>query len=533
MSKVVDDRLARANLYGEMINMDEATVEDVANVTSAIVESTDGMVNLDSIVSGAGDKDNKINLSSIVAQAVFAGTEGQVTTDSLDVAFGLVSSISKRYEHINMDDVGNISGGDIIATYVALNIFTVLSANLPFVGDIADLVAMQGGKDNTKFQVVSANAVVVDGMGETVKGDVINSVNAGKSMAYSERKDTQEFVTATLTYTFNAKKLVADTGNYAMERGTNEVIIGGSIFINDFEVASTEAVATRTVTVDSIDYKATFNYEAGTIVLVLSDNIVADTKIYFIASLSADKLGEITGSVGTEISTHTYVAKPVALNTKVNTLKLRQVLQATGLNLNSNDLVVALNKIAEETKAMKLEYATMFAKPFGTTIDITSATETTIADRYKHFLIGVEEAKANIVTTSQLTSTVCLVGGSGLVKLFAGLSNDATTTRIITDDNNSIRRLGVLNNSYECFFDPNHDTKYPIVGQVSKIFVVGNPSEPSKKVAIAGVGLPILPEDLGLDTNSNKTISLQGKMVISFNKESRSQELVKTLSVKL
>jgi hypothetical protein len=44
----------------------------------------------------------------------------------------------------------------------------------------------------------------------------------------------------------------------------------------------------------------------------------------------------------------------------------------------------------------------------------------------------------------------------------------------------------------------------------------------------------VLPEDIGFDTEaSDKLISLQGKIVISFNKDKHSRELVKELSVKL
>jgi hypothetical protein len=496
-----------------------------------------GMAEAVTDIGGATQED----LASVISKALIS-TKTNLTADSIDMAFGVASSIANAYNNIDLDSIGNVQGSEVIGSLIALNIYAVVSSSIPFSGDIADLVPVQGGKDNTKFQVISAIPVVTEAVGDYQKGDAITPINAGGTLAFVERVGREEFVTDTLTYVFDVKKSSSDANNYAMAKGTNEVVIGTNVFLNDFDVSSSEEKSVRQVTVSfpdgtgvpaDITFTATFDYNAGKITLDVSANILATTPISFIASLDAEDIGAISGAVGTELSENTYVAKPVILNTKVNTLALRQVLQTTGLNLTSNDLVMALNKIAEETKRRKVDYATQFAYGYGATIDIASADTNTIADRYKQFLIAVEEARADITTKSQITSSVVLVGGKALLKLYAGLSTDSNTVNTVADDSNSIRYIGSLNSTYQCFFDPMHDTLHPADAvQGDKVFVIGNPADPTKKASISGVGLPILPEDLGFDTSSKKITSLQGKLVVSYNKDKNARELARWINVK-
>jgi len=530
----------RKSLYLDAIgDFENVELDSVENLSKQIIAGSDKLTHLDSIVqASSGDKED---LASVISKALISA-KTDLTADSIDMAFGVASSIANAYSNIDLDSIGNVQGSEVIGSLIALNIYAVVSSSIPFAGDIADLVPVQGGKDNTKFQVISAVPVVTEAVGDYSKGDVITPINAGGTMAFTERTGREEFVTDTLSYVFNVKKSSSDANNYPMSKGTNEVVIGTEVFLNDFDVSSSEDKSVRQVTVPFPDgagvpadttFTATFDYQAGTITLDVSANILATTPISFIASLDNDDLGAISGTVGTELSENTYVAKAVVLNTKVNTLALRQVLQTTGLNLTSNDLVMALNKIAEETKRRKVDYATQFAYGYGATIDIGSADTNTIADRYKQFLIAVEEAKADITSKSQITSNVVLVGGKALLKLYAGLSADSNTVNIMNDDSNSIRYMGTLNGVYQCYYDPMHDILHPADPvQGDKVFVIGNPADPTKKASISGVGLPILPEDLGFDTSSKKITSLQGKLVVSYNKDTNARELARWINVK-
>ena len=527
-------REERKTVYLDTIDFGNVEADSVENLAIQIIDTSDALMHLDGIIT-ATTKDE--SLAGIISKAV--QSVESITPDSLDMAFGVASAIAKNYENVDLDSVGNVAGNEVIGSLVALNIYAVISASLPFSGDIADLVPVQGGKDNSKFQVISAIPVVTTAMGEFAKGDVITPMNSGKSMAFAERVGRQEFVLGTTDYTFNVKKISTDGTNFPMAKGTNEVVVidaqnGIEVFLNDFDVSSAEDFCARQVTAGGIDFKAVFDYAGGEIALTISADITATTPITFIASLESEDLGAISGSVGTQLSENTYVAKPVILNTKVNTLSLRQVLQTTGLNLVSNDLVMALNKISEETKRRKLDYAVQFAYGYGATIDIASADTNTIADRYKLFLIGVEEAKADITAKSQITSNVVLVGGKELVKLYAGLSTDSNVVNIINDDSTSIRYMGTLNGVYQCYYDPMHDTLHPADPvQGAKVFIIGNPADPTKKASISGVGLPILPEDLGFDAGSNKITSLQGKLVVSYNKDANARELTRWINVKM
>ena len=534
MNKVIQARQKVQGFLSDALR-EGATLDAIQDATSTIVASSDNLQTLDAIIAKSSQGDT---LSTIIAKTVSSFPDA--TQDSIVTALGVASQIAKRVQdenqHFTLDSIENVKGGEVLGSLVAINIMTILSSTLPFVGEIADFVPMQGSKDNVKFQMFTVNPIVKNGMGELEDGEILNSSNAGKAMAFAERDDVQSFVTDTLEYTFDVKKKDGDSDNYPMERGVNEVVInlGNGIFVNDFDAQAMEKTATRTVSVDGVTYTVEFDYDGGKITLKISENIEDGTQLFFSASLSSDKLGEIAGSVGSDLNPTTYVAKPVVINTTVNTLALRQVLQTTGLNLSSNDLMIALAKVGEESKRKKIKATLQFAKPFGAVIDIQGASETTMADRYKHFLVGVEKARADITAKSQITSNVVLVGGSGLVEIFSALSTATNKTNIISDSNNSIRHIGTLNNGYECYYNPLHDTDYPEDEGKHKVFVVGNPADATKRASISGVGLPVLPEDLGFDqTASDKIISLQGKLVVSYNKDKHSRELVRELTVQL
>ena len=537
MNEVIKDREARKSFYATaIVDMDSIQEDGLKLAVKGTVEASDNLTMLDSAIKSA----TKTDLATIITKSIqSAGVKP--TLDSIDMAVTTASKIAKKWiadKNVDMDSVENVAGGEILGSLVALNIYSILSASLPFTGDIADLVPVKGAKDNVKFQLFSVSPMVKKGMGELEDGDELTALNAGKTMAMAERTDIQYFETDNLSYTFNIKKKDSDTTNYPMEKGVNEVLIGGNyqIELNDYDVNSRETTAKRIATTDDgVTITVTFDYEGGKITVDYSDNIEDGTPQYFSASLSSEKLMEIAGVVASELVDETYVAKPVVINTNVNTLALRQVLQSTGLNLSSNDLLIALSKVAEETKRKKIYYSTLFAKPFGETIDIDGASETTVAERYKHFLIGVEKARADIVEKSQITSNVVLIGGSGLVDIYSALSTEPNKTNKVMDDNNTIRFLGYLND-IPCYYNPLHDEEHPVTDDGEhKVFVVGNPSDPAKKVVISGVGLPVLPEDLGFDntSTSDKIISLQGKLVVSYNKSKRAKELARELTVKL
>jgi len=122
----------------------------------------------------------------------------------------------------------------------------------------------------------------------------------------------------------------------------------------------------------------------------------------------------------------------------------------------------------------------------------------------------------------------------GLYTATSGMLCQEAKTNVIASDETSVRFLGLLNNGIPCLYNPKHDKEYPTDSDgYETIFEIGNPANPTQKVVVSGVGLPILPDDgIGSDSNSNKTTRLMGKLVVSANKDQRARELVRVIKVK-
>jgi hypothetical protein len=523
-----DTREDRVAIYSSLMDFDniQDKKDEVVDLFANVIKANDKLISFDSAVSS-----DKINLPQIVGDVVLDLSKNvEIDPYKFDAIVGAVIKVA---DEVDFDSIGSVQGGEVVASLIKANIYTIISADVPFSGTISDMVAISGGKSNTKFKMLVVEPVVTSANAGFSEGDGINGLNAGDLLAFSTRNQTFSFETDTLTYTFNIKKSNSDTDNYKMSRGTNEVVIGGSIFIDDFEVSSTENPAKRVITVDNITYTVTFKYADGQIVLEISDNIVAGTKIYMEGALDTSKLSEIVGGISSDIRDYNYIAHPVNLDVKFNIVKARELLQNASLNIATNDMAVALSKISAEIKQAKINKAISLATSFGSVIDIANADESTIADRYKRFLIGVEDARSDISTKSGLTSNIVLVGGSALVRIYSALSTDSAKTNVVTSNENSIRFLGFLNGTIPCYFNPKHDIDYPTTDDKDKVFVVGNPTDPAKKPVVDGIGLPILPDDLGADADSNKTTRLSGKVVVSANKDPRARKQVRELTVKL
>lgn len=529
---VVLGREARKGFYLELLGAG-TKVDEVHALVSEAIGAGEHLTTLDSIM-GVDDKDRSVLASTISAILVASQEDGRgLTVDAIDSAFSAIDQIAQ------MDAVQGMEGGEILGSLVALNIYGILSASIDGIaGNIGDLSPVAGATENTKFQVLSMHPMVTKGMGDFVDGDYINPVNASGAMAFSERRETQASVNLTTVYTFNLKKLAGDAGNYPMERGTNDIVVSlstGDVFVNDYNADPKEAVHTSIITDGGVTFKGEFDYANGTIVMTFGANQGADVPINFTASLSSANLGEISGEVGNEIVAHSYVASAVALNVSASMLDIRQVLQSGRINLISSGLAVAMQKIASESQGMQIDRASELATTFGTVVDLTASSGyANTMEQYKKFMIRVEEASADIVLKSQLTSSIALVGGTALVNIMNASSNN-TDGRTITvkDDNNTFRKIGVTANGYPAYYDPRHDIKHPETGGVNKVFVIGTPSDPSKRAVLTGVGLPIMPVDLKIDANSKQVISLQGKTVVKANKDKNSRQLVRVIEVKV
>lgn len=532
---IIDEREARHSFISQCVNFDSITPDAVSTAVAGLRQATSGsaLTQFDSIntFDDALDANVTLSMDDVIANSiVFAQQNGvKLTVDKIDTAIVAAEKVARRFQ---ADSIGDVAGAEVVATYIKANILTILGADVPFAGNISDATPANSGKNNTKFQILSVEPIVSGAMGDLSKGDFITPLNAGGVFSSLERVMEKLFVTDTLTYTYDVKKVDSDTENYAMERGVNQLIVAGNIFFDDFNVTSRETTATRSLTADGIDYKVEFKYDDGQIVLTVSDNIADGTKMVAMASLNADKLSEVSGSVESDIVSNIYTAITFSQDVKINSLKLRQVLQSTGISLMSNDLNVALTKISEEIKAKKIAKGLMWATDFGEVVDVASADEDTISEKNKHALIRIEEARNDIAIKSGLTSNIVLFGGAGILKLFTALSTDASKTNVVITNETSIRFLGYINGTIPCYYNPTHDIDYPADDTTHSMFVIGVPAEHTKRIVVSGVGLPIIPDDLGTNQDSDKVTRLLGKIVVDANRDARSLKLARKIQVK-
>ncbi len=538
-STVAEQRQDRVHSYADMDNGINATATSFSEIVAKEVANNEAMASFDSLLAEhkaipLGEQ-SSLSLDSLVSGAMIDAEKAgfPLTPASFDAALQAAQSI---LENADLDSINDASGAIILASFIKLNIFQILSASIPFTGDVSGIESTGGS--GSKFQIVTITPVVTRAMGDLEVDDCIDGSNSGSTFAFTERTSVMVAVNGATpasptVYTFNLRAKNKDANNAKMERGVNSVTIG-VLEIQDFDITTNEAIGKRQVTHNGITYDVSFNYNAGTIVLTLSKDIAVGTKIYFSSALSAKALGDATGVIGSEAIPNIYIGKAVAIDTSTNTLQTREMQKVLGYDSNSTELMMAMSKISEEAKANKLRLVHQMATPYGITIDIASATENTITARYKRVLVEIEKARTEITTQTGLTSNIVIVGGIGLVEVYASLSSNEGKTGVINQGSETgFRKLGVLNDNIEVYFDPNYDATHPVVNGVHTFSVIGNPSDSTRRAVISGVGVPLMPVDLGTDSNSNKKTRIEGKLVISANKAEASKRLVRQLSVKL
>ena len=515
-----------------VVNLIDSAVagsEELAKLDS-VVAKHDGAV-LDSVGGSASG-----GLSGIITSAImqFANEGREVSIDSVATALAAAEKAVAGSD-VNLDAAGDVAGADILASYVALNIYMVLSSSIDGIdGSISDMTPLAGDTTNTKYQVMSVSPVASKGMGDVADGTVISPINSTQNMALTVRTGSVVSATATLTYSFVAKAKSTDASGYKLAVGKNEVAVGSDLIFDDFDAMSNEPVTTRVTTVDGVTYTVTFTYATGVIDVVLSSAIADGTKIVFTAGLDTKKLSEITGEIEVDLIPQRYVSRTVAISTTAQELSSRRVLQSGKMNLLAIGAGAAMNKIAQELTALKVKLATDMATSYGGIIDLTSGTRSDIASQYKEIDTAIDSAVVDISTKAEVSSNAVLVGGSALVKIFSGLTDPTQGSAVpAIDENTGFRFLGTMKGGRKAYYNPNHDAQFPVTNGESKVFVIGSPADPTKRAVISGVGLPVLPVDLLLNQDSHRTISLQGELVVSANKDKRSRQLARVLTVKV
>ncbi len=531
----MDARKVRKGFYLETLGATDNKQEALSAIVSKYLGNVGGY-NLDSITLD-GVNDEPISLTDIIAGTIYmAHNESglDITADSIDSA---IITTQKVLDSLDVDlDSATPEARGIVAQIVGLNIYTSINAQLPFTGNVSDFV---GDKNTGKFKLYSVESEAQKDAGEIKKGESLVGANAGKRFAFLTRDEEMKYVAGTTTYTFNLKNVAKDANNYPMEKGRNSVTIG-SVFVDDYEADSKAKKTTRNAVVvkedgTEVDVTVTFDYEAGTIKAEFTADIDADTPLYFEAALDTSDIDKVAGALNVDIVDENYIAQKVAIDVKANAFDIREALQVAGININATGLRFALNKVESERGALEIAKVRSLAKPFGGVINIKTAQEQTIADRYKHIVKAVANAGADILEKSLIAGNLAVVGGSAVVDIVNALGTSRVDVDRLkqTNSQNGLRELDTLY-GVRYYFDPTHDEKYPLDGANNDehtLLVVGVANDQLKRAVIGGVGMPILPEQPINEISGTKTTRLLGSVVVSPNRNERARNQARKLKV--
>jgi hypothetical protein len=535
---MLDGRNVRHSFYLDTIAQSD---NDPSKAMSAIVSTYFRNVakyDLDAVqFDGIGDNDSAVSMSDLIANTIvsahkFAGKE--ITADSIDSA---IIVTQKTLDSLDFDtDSATPEARGIVAEIVGLNIYSTINANAPFVGRISDLAkTSQVGK----FKVYRVEGTASKDAGELKEGDSLLGANGGKKFVLSNRTEEQLFVAGTTDYTFNLKNLATDTDNFKMKRGLNSVTIG-DVFVDDYEADSNARTSIRENYVTKADgtevkVTVTFDYDGGTIKVVFENDIDADTPIFFEGVLDSKDIDKISGKIEVDQQNDNYVAIPVFVDVKGNTFDMRQSLGTSGVNITATGLQFALDKIRHEVVTAEFDKLRALAKPYGGVVDVKSATEDRLSDRYKVFTKTVANAMADILKESLTAGRGVVIGGSAVIDIVNGLgtSNDDVDRVKVQNGQNGLRKLDTLY-GVDYYFDPTHDAQYPLDGANNDehtVFVANIANETLKQPVIGGIGLPILPDKPIKEINGTDTVRLTGSVVIAPNKSARARKQVRKLKV--
>lgn len=451
------------------------------------------------------------------------------------------------------DSIDSVVGGEFQAIVAQLNMYRVISSAIPYItGNVANIEKVKSnGQSSNRYRVYTTQAITENDAGELAEGALITPVNTGLKFASSSRDETLLADGVATSFVFNLKAVDTDPTNYKMERGVNKVEVpqfvdidgGGNLEyleINDYDVTSKNAIATRTVNYDTQTVTAAFDYAQGTITLTVSDAAMlpADTKVYFDAQLDGTTPSDYMGKIGTDITFREYSAKSYRIGTSIRFDDLRDVREALGIDAHANALIEALRKIIEEDKRLTMNNFYKMAIPYGETIDLTQQGNLALTSEiYKNFEVAVEQGRLHVQQTSQLNGKMVFFGGSGIVDIATKATTRTENSTFIEDSEEQGVRLhanlhtnGTTSN-YPLMYDPLFEDKYPVTGNavdgfVHTVILALCPTNPTQKPIITGIAKPMIPVPLGVDKDVNKATVIEGKFINDANKDTHSRSLV-------
>ena len=505
------------------------TLDSVKQTVGQFQDSVDtkGILNGDLSIS----ENEGYSLKDLVADAI-VGTHASFGVELTESTVGkALASVEKVLKEIKLDAVGSSRGRENVASIIGIHIISAISANLPFVGNLASF--QSDNRKSTKAKIYYTASVATRDMGDILAGDLLDGVKALSPFAITVRHGSMLSVAGTTDYAFDLRAKEADTENTKMEIGRNSVMING-VELDDYEADSSAKITKRNKEEDGITYDAEFDYALGTIKLTVSEAKDGDA-VTFVGALDRTDTEKVAGQLTTDVQDENYTTQAVVIDITSNALDVRETFANTGINIKDNSFGKAIEKVLHEVLGLELLAVRGLAVAYGTELDIAGNQRDTVAETFKPIVMLIDTAKGEMITDSGQAGSTTILGGAAVEKLVSALSLDsgngvATKSKGMQ---NLVRECGKIRGDITVIFDPTHDEAYPVVDGVSTFLVINTPSEDLKKPVLSGIGLPLLPEGDIKDISANDNLRLSGTIIGSRNKNSKLSKQVKKITVRL
>jgi len=481
-----------------------------------------------------------------------------IANDAIDSALTAIAQLGRDQTALGnmgatVDGVMEVRGADLVVQLARLNFLSIINSNIPnVVGEIGDFVEdahsspIGGG---TAYKIYEISDVVTDGKGDLATNTELNTKNIFTPVTTLAREAVQKVEGGKLTYTFDVKINKEATENYPLRRGHTEVVIAGTgINFTDINVKNKNTNFSDYEEVN--DKKVTFDvkYTDGQVIITLEEDGVlpVGTSIIFKASLDSAKTSETRTYFGSDIQSNTYVAELVNMGTKINVIDDAEIKKNIGLALLPRGLRISEAKRTAEILGRIVKYITLLAGNGGN-IDITDSTYSTRAEEYKAVINLISQTSKDIATETAIAGAgrLATFGGKDLITLMNLSSPSGSGNNVVATDANGFQYLGMLDNTYPCYYHPIYDEDNPMTDKDGviqddatkntyfNITVCGMPIEPSRRIVLKGMPIPIQPvTKVGVDSNLVMDIPITGQQIVSINKSPKSQKLSKKLYIK-
>ena len=537
----------RAKALGEA-QRDETKLDAMLGDIFQSDGTSEAFVAMDGVLTGE-DAEAELSVKDITAGMMNTPTNSgePLSGTTMDAMIATTANVAEK--GVTMDGVNSVAGSGILASFTAMHQYIIKNSQIGgLVGHISELSTEKAG-NALKATVFSLIPHVTKGMGGLEDGDTLTPLNFTKPMILSKRMGVLVVEDGVPDYTFNVKAKDSDTGNFAVEHGVTSVILGDTgLELDDYESKPQETAPVREITVNGNQVKMTVNKAAGTVsVIVPAGTFNAGTKLIVETAVSSKEKSKIRGSLGFEIQEHKYMATTTTGSAKIDVLDSRTVQKQLAFGLLAGGLSLVAQKKIAEIQGFALSMASKFASTVGTPINLdTSVGLATTAEAYKKLPTAIDVASVSILEESQITDNVIVVGGTGSVEAYNMLAKNTDGLNVRDTNNaNGIKFLGFLDAKYKTFYNPTHDTENPLVDETGAVnsdatknvyhtlYVYGTPAQPDRSLVLYSSPLPSLPVDFKIDKDSAKEVALEGKDILSVNKDPQVRKMARKILFKM